>query len=477
MKTVIIFILLFVSAVAADNMSNAPAIEWERLYGSTFLDVQETYNGDYVVAGRRWYNYARTIFLYSPSGEKLWESSVYPYNRVSFAVIQLESGDFIATGCGTSDESSTQYSLSIYKISSDGQALWSKVYELEDNGKSYGSDIVELPDGGLAVCGRKDPVEGMDQAWILRTDSQGDTLWTREWGWIYNDKALKVFFIDNGLTVMTQGRLQATSGGPHLIRYDLDGNLLWETDIPVLAGRYARDICRASDTGFFLLVDNFITCIDLQGNMISYEQAANSRTVTGKEFIEEIHSWGISSTMDGGYVYCGMYYYQWLPAGPHTKYGWIIRRDSTGKDLWGDYITDQNCTDIFSVRQLSQGGYIAAGKVWSPEDGQQGFLRKYAPETGIESGDVSSTFGITELSPNPFSAALGITFNLPSEANVSIIVYDLAGRVACTVADGVFPAGSSTLEWVAPDELSSGCYLVQLDMADGHDIRNCVLLR
>jgi hypothetical protein len=56
-------------------------------------------------------------------------------------------------------------------------------------------------------------------------------------------------------------------------------------------------------------------------------------------------------------------------------------------------------------------------------------------------------------------------------------VYDLAGRVVDTAIDGVFPAGSSTVEWVAPEGLSSGCYLVWLDTADRHDIRNCILLR
>ncbi|RKZ02426.1 hypothetical protein DRQ21_08680 [Candidatus Fermentibacteria bacterium] len=90
---------------------------------------------------------------------------------------------------------------------------------------------------------------------------------------------------------------------------------------------------------------------------------------------------------------------------------------------------------------------------------------------------MASITEISELSPNPFSAALGITFNLPSEADVSITVYDLAGRVAGTVAEGVFPAGISTVEWVASEELSSGCYLVRFDTADGCSVRNCVLLR
>lgn len=77
MRALITVSLLLLTTIT--NAMDPPAIEWEVLYGSVFLDVLETDNGDLIVAGRRWYNYARTLFLFSPSGEKIWESSVYPY--------------------------------------------------------------------------------------------------------------------------------------------------------------------------------------------------------------------------------------------------------------------------------------------------------------------------------------------------------------------------------------------------------------
>ncbi|MEA3267499.1 MAG: T9SS type A sorting domain-containing protein, partial [Candidatus Fermentibacteria bacterium] len=128
------------------------------------------------------------------------------------------------------------------------------------------------------------------------------------------------------------------------------------------------------------------------------------------------------------------------------------------------------------VRQLSQGGYIAAGR-GSSGSGGQGLLIKYAPETGIEANDVSPAVDITSVSPNPFSSSLRITYSLPSTMSASITVYGLDGRVVDIVEAGTFQAGEHTVSWIPSSELASGCYLIRLQTDTGVHVRNCVLLR
>ncbi len=465
--TAILLLLLTTNVLAM----NPPAIEWETLYGSVFLDILETDSGDYMVAGRRWLDYARTLFLFSPSGETIWESSVYPYNHVSFAVIQLESGDFVATGYGTTDSSSSQYSISIYKISSEGQALWSKVYALEDNSKSYGYSIVALPDGGFAICGEIDPAEGMNQAWILRTDALGDTLWTEEWGWQNNDKAMTVLYIDNGLTVLMHGSTETTEGSPHLVRYDMDGNFLWETTLEVpspSSTAFAQEMCRASDGGL-LLLDNYhpeIAHFDILGNYDWYFQPPGWG---------ENYGWSVSTTMDGGILYSGENSAIGLDGSKDERSGMISRHDYQGNELWRDYVYNSGCRILYSSCQLSQGGYIAAGKAFSSTDGYQGYLIKYAPELGIESGDVSAV-EITSVSPNPFSADTEIQFSLVEAGEASLTVFDLNGRVVDVLGDGLFSEGEHTLQWT-PDGISSGCYLIRLTTTDHSVTTNMVFIK
>jgi hypothetical protein len=425
--------------------------------------VRETSDGNLILTGWRQYNYPRTIFLYSTDGTKIWESSVYPDNAVSRAVVETPDGGFVATGYGVPEAGSTHYSLSLYKVSAEGDAIWSKLYMLPDGVRGYGNNLTLLPDGGMAVCGRKDPPEGMDQAWILRTDSQGDTLWTREWGWVYNDAAMSILYIEDGLTVLMQGNTPSTPGGPHLVRYDMDGNLLWEMqlDFPGGVTCFAQQMCRASDGGL-LVLDNYhpeIAHYDLQGNFDWYFAPPG---------VGEPWGWSVSTTMDGGILFGGE-----CADNPERKgiCGMISRHNADGMELWRDYVYNSGCDIIYSAIQLSQGGYIAAGQA-----NGQGYLIKYAPEMGIEETTPSAGIEMSVF-PNPCSSELSVIFGLPEAGSASVHIYDLPGRLVSVVADGEFPSGSNTITWTVPEGLSSGCYLVRMDTSYGHITENCVLIR
>lgn len=462
-----VFLLTLGSAAAMEP----PGIEWTAIYGSYFRDARGTSNGDIIVAGRRWYNYARTLFLYSQDGELLWEASVYPENTGSVAVVETPDGGFVATGSGIPDEGTTQYGLSLYKVSADGDALWSRLYHFSADSRASGNDLVLLPDGGFAICGRIDPYEGKDQAWILRTDAQGDTLWTREWGWTYNDNPVGVLHLDNGITVFINGRLQNTTGGPHMIRYDMEGNLLWEkyVEFPSSGGSpMAQDFCFATGIGgFYLLIENTINPsvvhTDHEGNVIWYSQSPFFHEPATDDYYEHDRL-RISSTMDGGYIYCGHYYREIGPGSPYDWYGWIYRRDSLGEGVWADYISSVQgnyCDTIQRVTQLPQGGYVAVGDV-STSSGQQGCLIRYSPELGIETPD-SEEFRISGVSPNPATVSTMIEYHSPLNGIVSLTVYDLSGRVADRVYTGHCAAGSNSVEWSVPGHLEPGCYFLRLN--------------
>jgi hypothetical protein len=53
--------------------------------------------------------------------------------------------------------------------------------------------------------------------------------------------------------------------------------------------------------------------------------------------------------------------------------------------------------------------------------------------------------------PNPFNPRTLIRFSLPTEAHVTLVVYDGRGRRVVTLADGVRPAGPNAVEWDGRD--------------------------
>jgi hypothetical protein len=69
-------------------------------------------------------------------------------------------------------------------------------------------------------------------------------------------------------------------------------------------------------------------------------------------------------------------------------------------------------------------------------------------------------------SPNPFHEVTHVTFDLPSESQVKLVVLDLSGRVIRVLADGRYPAGTHEMSWNGRNEagrtLAAGIYFLQM---------------
>ena len=141
------------------------------------------------------------------------------------------------------------------KIDQNGSIDWTKIYDFPDT-KEEGYGITCLPDGGFAVCGRVHGTGTINagQMWLLRTDANGDTLWTREWGsTVANspDWGKTVLFNNDELCVLAHGLTESQpTYGPHLLFYDLGGSFLRATNYTELYWQFARGMCLGSDGGY-----------------------------------------------------------------------------------------------------------------------------------------------------------------------------------------------------------------------------------
>ncbi len=78
-----------------------------------------------------------------------------------------------------------------------------------------------------------------------------------------------------------------------------------------------------------------------------------------------------------------------------------------------------------------------------------------------------ANFELTQNYPNPFNPTTNIAFNVPSDANVSVRVYDMLGREVATLLNGFHASGSYITTWDATNNLgqtvSSGIYLYRME--------------
>jgi hypothetical protein len=106
-------------------------------------------------------------------------------------------------------------------------------------------------------------------------------------------------------------------------------------------------------------------------------------------------------------------------------------------------------------------------------------LAPAAPADYSSAYQVPETFSLSQNYPNPFNPTTTIEFSIPTDAMVTLKVYDMLGREVATLADREeFSAGQN---WVELDgaKLSTGVYYYRIVVNDGQfqDVRKMVLMK
>lgn len=157
-------------------------------------------------------------------GNLLWAKSYgLSTDESAYGVTETSDRGFIITGMRII--SPANYDAFLLKTDSVGNLLWVKQYG-NSGANEWGSAAIEVSSGGYAFCGRTGSYgNGSEDMLLIRTDAQGDTLWTRAFGGPYNDYAYSV-------TETAGGGFVVAGGGPgptgvrdqvYIIRTDANG--------------------------------------------------------------------------------------------------------------------------------------------------------------------------------------------------------------------------------------------------------------
>jgi len=85
------------------------------------------------------------------------------------------------------------------------------------------------------------------------------------------------------------------------------------------------------------------------------------------------------------------------------------------------------------------------------------------PLAGIEdAATLPGSFALGQNYPNPFNPSTSISYQLSTDSQVKLLVYDLLGNEVATLANGVQAAGTHTVRFYAT-ALASGVYLYRLE--------------
>lgn len=180
--------------------------------------IQKTSVGGYIISGtkRTWdWDYPRLTKVDS-NGEIQW-SHFYPHgisHQAKFVQRTSDGGYVITAGY-----------WSLLKTDSLGDTLWNSFIEIHEDTLFYSYCVQQTSDGGYILTGKTWFDENL---WVVRTDHNGDTLWTRTYG---EGEGYRIQPTNDGSFIILQEE------GPRLLKINADGTTLWDTTYDMGVGR------------------------------------------------------------------------------------------------------------------------------------------------------------------------------------------------------------------------------------------------
>ena len=149
----------------------------------------------------------------------------------------------------------------------------------------------------------------------------------------------------------------------------------------------------------------------------------------------------------------------------------------TDDALVADYNTENNETTFIVVSPENSEIFTYSGEIQIIEliVANSGDYVEYCPELELSNkGCILNDFNIKEVYPNPFNPSTSITYNLESNENIKIEIYDIKGNLISTLYDGFQFIGTHQIAWHAGN-YPSGIYFISLNSPQSQSIQKVIL--
>jgi len=182
-------------------------------YGGTNIDeardIKETSDKGYILVGTTssFGPGAASVYMIKTDslGNHVWSATQGgPQNDHAYSIDTTYDGGFFVAGYSNSfyKDSTFDYSAYYFKTDANGHLLWQKFV---DNGAAMGGSAgsyiygaCAMPDSGFLMCGQTyATASGNADAYLIRVNKNGDTLWTNHYGGALDEVFNSVCVINN----------------------------------------------------------------------------------------------------------------------------------------------------------------------------------------------------------------------------------------------------------------------------------------
>lgn len=366
MKMTVLTILMALAALCAFAMADETAEDWAK----TGDELYE--NGSYEEAAST-YDKAHQFYKESVGHNPEVSASVQPeevWNKTyggsdidwGATVEAADDGGYIIVGI-TKSYGIGDGDAWLVKTDAEGNEQWNKTFGgVKDDG---GYSIQDTIDGGYIITGYTESYgSGNADVWLIKTDSEGEEEWSRVFGGQNRDMGMAIQETKDNGYIITGYTYSYGSGlcDVWLIKTDAGGNEQWNKTFGGLGVDLGNTIQEADDCGYLIAgrtesygsgsSDAWLIKTDSYGNEVW------NRTYGGSEWDSSNF---VQRTNDGGYIIVG----NTQSYGVGAQDIWLIKVDSSGTEQWNKTFGGSFNEWGFSVRQTEDSGFMIVGNTES----------------------------------------------------------------------------------------------------------------
>jgi hypothetical protein len=450
---------------------------WIQTYGTIARDdgewVEQTTDSGFIICGSTYYvegipNAEGGYLIKTNSeGQAQWIRTYLAAEELHglfHCIQQTADKGYVMVGEGNGDP--FEIDLWLARTDSMGDTLWTRYYG--EKGIDKGWFVRQLPDGGFIIGGSTGSMSDARRAlWVLRTDSEGDTLWTRTYGegdvnyWAYcvNPTSDSAYILTGG-----NGLYQRL----WLLKVDDAGDTLWTREYGnVASGRYVEE---TADGGFIV---TGTTAIGLLSAVYVIKTDANGDSVWSTRLLGVGNNEGrcIHQTPDGGYILGALHNYN---SATNTADAWLVKLNEDGDTIWTRVFGGPGRYDDIRCVQLTlDGGYVITGTTDTKEP-------EKSYEIWLIKTDSLGYVSIAEDKPDPQPAQVEVTSTVDTQITLyyenqpngfHAHVYDASGQKVGEIHNA---SASGTIEWGQGQQ--AGMYFIR-ELSGTSSVRKVVLVK
>ncbi|MBK7854216.1 MAG: T9SS type A sorting domain-containing protein [Bacteroidetes bacterium] len=253
----------FIDAVVM-KMDSAGNILWTKAYGRGDFDqltsAVQTYDGNFVCAGSVTDSsvYGRDVLVMKidNAGNILW-SKRYGTTGTDLAstldgLIQTIDSGFVVVGITNNLTGTFNNDPFIMKLNSNGDTLWTKGFSNINN--ELFSSVRQTPDGGFIVTGRSNSFGNLVMdALLVKFDANGNIEWQKRYGGNAWEEAQAVSITNDGYVVAGSTTTFGAGGYDAMVfKTDTSGNIIWSTAIGGTNPDAMYAMVQTTDSGFVI---------------------------------------------------------------------------------------------------------------------------------------------------------------------------------------------------------------------------------